>query len=343
MLPPMPVVRSLILLSLFSGLTPGCRRGQPSAPRTRAISRVPLMTARAGFRTRLIRSSFQPSGRAPVPPPKIFWIVHYPSPAGQLVAYLTPDPGDGRKHPAVLWAHGGFGGIDDFLWKKRDQQDPRAFREAGLIVMCPSWRGENDNPGRFELFYGEIDDALAALDYLSRVPYVDPSRIYMAGHSTGGTITLLTAEATRKLRAAFSFGGAPDMVSLVADGRGYGNTPFDFRVESESRLRSPIDFVASIRTPVFYFEGERSAYVRPARQMEGLARALGVPFQPYIVGGGDHFSILQPLTAMVARKIKADTGPGCAITISPAEVRRAFAAGVRDQANSPNHPARKGG
>jgi len=86
--------------------------------------------------------------------------------------------------------------------------------------------------------------------------------------------------------------------------------------------------VASIRTPTFYFEGERSGYVGSARQMERLAQALGVPFQTHIVAGGDHFSILQPLTAMVARKIKADTGPRCAITITPAEVSRAFAARV---------------
>jgi dipeptidyl aminopeptidase/acylaminoacyl peptidase len=61
-------------------------------------------------------------------------------------------------------------------------------------MMFPSLRGGNDNPGRHGGFYGEVDDVLAAHDYLSRQPYVDPKRIYPGGHSTGGTLALLTAE-----------------------------------------------------------------------------------------------------------------------------------------------------
>jgi acetyl esterase/lipase len=198
-----------------------------------------LIQARANFTTKLIPNSYHADGSAATPSPEIFSIIHYPSPAGNLVAYLSPDPGDGKKHPAVLWAHGGFGGIGNFLWDKTDQQDPGAFREAGFVVMTPSWRGENDNPGNFELFYGEVLDAVAAVEYLAKVPYVDTSRIYMAGHSTGGTMTLLTAQVTSDLRAAFSFGGAPDLAPIVGDGKGYGNTPFDYRNAEEVRLRSP--------------------------------------------------------------------------------------------------------
>jgi prolyl oligopeptidase family protein len=136
------------------------------------------------------------------------------------------------------------------------------------IVMCPSWRGENDNPGKYEMFYGEVDDAVAAVEYVSRLPYVDPARIYMGGHSTGGTVALLAVEMTDKLRAAFPFGAAPDIGNVVRLG-GYGNTPFNVGDRKERRLRSAIDFVSFIRTPTFYFEGaDDSGYLADARKME---------------------------------------------------------------------------
>jgi dipeptidyl aminopeptidase/acylaminoacyl peptidase len=299
---------------------------------TPATARAPaqdLLTARQGFQTRLIANSFAPAGPADTPPPGVFRLVRYPSSAGKLVAYVTPDPRDGRQHPAVLWAHGGFGGIGDFLWKPApvaNDQSARAFREAGLVLMCPSWRGENDNPGRFELFFGEVDDLLAARDYLAALPYVDPDRIYLAGHSTGGTLTLLAAVSTDKFRAAFSFGGAPDLETVLEDGKGYGNTPFDYRSPKESRLRSAIHFVKAIRRPTFYLEGGDSAYIGDATRMLQTARKAGVPFRAFPVDGANHFNILDPLTRLLARKITQDSGPACNVRLTDDEVQATFAA-----------------
>ena len=69
-----------------------------------------------------------------------------------------------------------------------------AYRRAGIVMMYPSLRGGNDNPGRREGFLGEVDDILAAAEYLARESYVDPGRIYLGGHSTGGTLAMLAAE-----------------------------------------------------------------------------------------------------------------------------------------------------
>ena len=62
-------------------------------------------------------------------------------------------------------------------------------------MMFPGLRGTSGNPGTQESFLGEVDDVLAAADFLRKVDYVDPSRIYLGGHSTGGTLALLVAEA----------------------------------------------------------------------------------------------------------------------------------------------------
>lgn len=286
-----------------------------------------LLAARAGFQTRRIPSSYAADGPAPAPPADLFQLVKYSAPPGPLSAYVTPDPADGQKHPAVLWAHGGFGGIGEYFWEKAspgNDQSASAFRKAGLVLMIPSWRGENDNPGDFELFYGEVNDLLAARDYLASLPYVDPDRIYLAGHSTGGTLALLAATATDKFRAVFSFGGAPNVQRVVGDGEGYGNTPFDYRNGDEGRLRSPIQFVGAIKTPTFYFEGSDSGYIFEAMAMEQLARTAGAPFRSCIVMAADHFNILAPLTTHLAEKIQADSGPRCTIDITPEEAVRVF-------------------
>ena len=53
----------------------------------------------------------------PDPPEGFFDLVHYSSKVGDLAAYVSSDPGDGEKHPMVIWVVGGWGnGIDDFPW-----------------------------------------------------------------------------------------------------------------------------------------------------------------------------------------------------------------------------------
>ena len=81
-------------------------------------------------------------------------------------------------------------------------------------MMFPSLRGGNDNPGKKEGFLGEVNDVLAASEFLSRQEYVDPDRIYLGGHSTGGTLALLVAASTDKYRAVFSFGPNDDVERL---------------------------------------------------------------------------------------------------------------------------------
>jgi dienelactone hydrolase len=254
-------------------------------------------------------------------------LVRYRSPAGLLKAYLTADPKDGRRRPGVLWAHGGFGGIGSNFWERpdpRNDQTAAAFRDAGFVCMFPSWRGENDNPGRLELFYGEVDDLLAARDALARQTYVDPDRIYIAGHSTGGTLTLLAAVSTDKFRAAFSFGGCANLTPVVEDGRGYGNTPFDHRVPWEAGLRSAVHFVKAIKRPTFYFEGCRDGYENgycpDADRMAEKAKAAGVPFRAFALPWGDHFTILHKVTRLVAAKIQADTDAECRIAFTKDEL-----------------------
>ena len=89
---------------------------------------------------------------------------------------------------------------------RENDQSARGFRESGVVLMLPSLRGSNLNPGRNEFFFGEVDDVIAAANWLATRPDVDPNRIYLGGHSTGGTLALLVAESTPRFRAVFAFG-----------------------------------------------------------------------------------------------------------------------------------------
>jgi dipeptidyl aminopeptidase/acylaminoacyl peptidase len=297
-----------------------------SRSRRSDLSPVALRDARAGFTTKLIPNEYEADGPAPAPPPEAgLRLVKYRSPVGDLAAYVTAGADGGAKRPAVVWAHGGFGGIGDDAWEP--DGDTAAFAQAGFVVVHPSWRGENDNPGPFELFLGEVDDAVAAVDYAAGLPGVDPARVYLAGHSTGGTIALLAAGVSDKVRCAFSLGGAPDVGRLLVatHGVGFGNTPFDWKDKKEREVRTPIRFVNHLKAPVFYFEGaEDSDYVGDARRMESLAKKAGRSLTTFIVPKNDHFSIVGPVTKLIAEKVAADTGPTCGIVITEEEVNKAF-------------------
>ena len=87
-----------------------------------------------------------------------------------------------------------------------NDQSASAYRKAGLVMMFPTLRGGNTDTGDKEFFFGEVDDILAAAEHLAGLPYVDAAHIYLGGHSTGGTLALLTAEASTRFKAVFAFG-----------------------------------------------------------------------------------------------------------------------------------------
>ena len=60
-----------------------------------------LLEARAGFTTKIVTPG-ESYGPADFPTGGEFELIHYQSAVGGLAAYVTPDPGDGGKHPAVV-------------------------------------------------------------------------------------------------------------------------------------------------------------------------------------------------------------------------------------------------
>jgi len=325
--------------------------GSANTSATTAASATPvaksLSEARRGFATK--PGGMQPpSEPIPQPPQDIFKLVKYSSPVGELSAYLTPDPGDGQKHPAIVWITGGDCNSIGEIWEPappENDQTAAVYRKAGIVMMFPSLRGGNDNPGRREGFLGEVDDVLAAAESLAAISYVDPARIYLGGHSTGGTLAMLVAaeslaaisyvdpariylgghstggtlamlvaETSDRFRAVFAFGP-------VGDVRGYGgdfvyHQPGD---QMETKLRSPGYWLDSVRSPLFVIEGT-GGNIDSLRQMQSTCTNSQVRF--VAVSGVDHFAILAPANAAIAAEIVADTGPTMGINLSEQKLNR---------------------
>ena len=289
------------------------------------LSDEDLATAHSKFQTEIVDNSFQGDGKPMTPPKNKFLLVNYEAKDGKMDAFLTPDPKDGKKHPAVIWLIGGYGGIgnDDYFWADQpaeNDQTGRAFRDAGIVMMVPSFRGENANPGIYDMFYGEIEDLESAREYLSKISYVDPERIYVVGHSTGGTRALLGNEYSRGFRAAFSLGGIPDL-ELRLKGAMRVAIPFNTKNPEELKVRSPRTYMKSLQSPTFYFEGEEDYWLE-FDEMKKIAKENNIPLYIYDIKGGDHFNIITPVTKLIAEKILNDTGEKANITFTKEDIAK---------------------
>ena len=238
---------------------------------------------RSGFETNLVMRIPAPQEYEAEVPPAGIKEVFYDSGDLKLKAWLLDKPADDDKHPAVVFAHGGFS------FGGSDLEYVQDFIDHGYILMIPMLRGENGNPGNFEFFYGEVDDLLAAADYLANVSYVDSTRIFLCGHSVGGTLSILASMMPSRYRAVASFGGMPTTGDFIING-GDPN-PFDPTNEKEFELRSAIYYPDSIITPLFLYVGdqENAALLEFSDYFAKNARSIGKSCEFKAVKG-DHWS-----------------------------------------------------
>src|SRR5262249_28859121 len=150
--------------------------------------------------------------------------------------------------------HGGW------AFGEGDWDDAAPFANAGFVLFVPMLRGENGNPGHYESFLGEVDDAIAAGQFVASLPNVDDKRVFVAGHSVGGVLTCLVAMLPSPYKAAAAFDGYVDMESWAA-GSTNEQVPYDRKSRDEIRVRNPMAFVASLRCPIKLFAGNNGRAV----------------------------------------------------------------------------------
>jgi len=261
-----------------------------------------LAAQKAKHTTKLVKQEVEKE-TLPEPPAQIFKLVKYPAKSGDLAAYISRPKDEKKKHPAIIWITGGFpsGGGSDYLWNRLDipnDQSARQYRNAGMVMMYPTFRGANGNPGFQEGFYGEVDDVIRAYDYLSKLSYIDPKRIYLGGHSTGATLALLTAASTDKFRGIIAIGGNSDPQNY-----GEERVHYDPKDELERKLRAPIHYLNGIKSPTLITEGEGGNI----GSQEDMRDAQKNPKLTFItVSEADHFNVLYPLNKHLAASLMKD-------------------------------------
>jgi dipeptidyl aminopeptidase/acylaminoacyl peptidase len=204
---------------------------------------------------------------------------------------------ESRRLPAVVYFHGGF------AFGMSELDDCQPFLDAGFAVMTPTLRGENGNPGDFELFYGEVDDAQAAVLWLANQPRIDSTRIYTFGHSVGGGISaLLSLRADIPVRKGGSSGG------LYSKDVFYGwkrFAPFDLSIDKEKDLRLLVGNIAFMQRAHIAYIGRKDSLARVTPEAESEARQSGAPLTIVMVEG-DHFSSLAAAISAFAETIRLE-------------------------------------
>jgi dipeptidyl aminopeptidase/acylaminoacyl peptidase len=278
---------SIAVLILACSLANGCQ--PPAATKTAAtavLSPQPddLSKARGAFVTKLRVKGPAPQRFLDQKPPAGVNLVEYRSGDLRLKGWLSADPGDGKKRPAVVYLHGGW------AFGEGDWDDAAPFVGAGYVLLMPMMRAENGNPGVYESFYGEVDDAVAAGKYVADLPYVDASKVFLAGHSVGAVLTCLTAMMPSPYKAAAALDGYVEMESWAA-GSPPEHIPYDGDDSNEVRLRNPVAFAGSLRCPLKLYVTRNGLEVN--QMLEARARQSGKECDIVVVTG-DHLSMVAP-------------------------------------------------
>jgi dienelactone hydrolase len=270
----------IVLAGVLAGT--GCQRQNVTAGLE--LQAEDYAKARAHFQTHLLRHGPSPQSWTPSPTPAGAALVNYSTNPALKAWISAASPGKAAaepKRPAVLFLHGGFAADAD------DWQMAQPYRDAGYVVMLPLLRGENGQPGDYTMFYNEVEDVLAAANYLVARPDVDATHLYLAGHSVGGTLVLLAAMTTDRFRGAASFSGSPDQIAWSKGQQAL--IPFDTGDMHEFQMRSPIAFATSFKCPVRIYYGSREKYFdSSSRRTASLAQQKQLDVEAISVPG-DHF------------------------------------------------------
>ena len=219
---------------------------------------------------------------------------------GPLAAQSKPEevvfPSAGRQLHGFLWMPEGNGPFRAILWNHGSEKFPGSqpalaafYTSHSYVFFVPHRRGQGRSPGDYiqdliaqappgqrarrmvELQQSELEDVIAALDYLKSRPFVDPARIAISGCSFGGIQTLLAGEHDLGIRALVPF--APGAMS------------WEQNVPLQDRL---IRAVGQAKAPVFLLQAENDFNLAPSRVLTKEAGKKHKNFQSKIYPAFGH-------------------------------------------------------
>jgi dipeptidyl aminopeptidase/acylaminoacyl peptidase len=125
------------------------------------------------------------------------YLVHYPSRDGKFqisaFVYVPHNLPQNHQSPAVVYVHGGPTSQTVNLFNRGIQ----FLVNQGYLVIAPNYRGstgygkEFQQANLFDMGGGDLQDVLAAADWIKRSAYVDPKKLVIMGGSYGGYMTMM--------------------------------------------------------------------------------------------------------------------------------------------------------
>lgn len=202
-----------------------------------------------------------------------------------LGGYLFKPEAGQPPHPALVLLHG-FGRN---AWTERHLAELAAA--SGYKVLSLALRGWLGSDGDSDQGLHQPDDVVAAIDWLRRLPSVDPGRIGLIGSSMGGQIALLTAARRPAIRCVAALFPPTDLEHWYVANPHMQPYLDDLTDVAGLRYRSPIHHVHDIDAPVLLMHGDADENV-PLDQSLRMAETLrdaGKEAELLIVAGASHF------------------------------------------------------
>jgi carboxymethylenebutenolidase len=202
-------------------------------------------------------------------------LVTFQSDGKELTAFLYRPLGSG-PFPAVVFNHGSeplpgwapdqaeFYVRHGFVLLVPHRRGQGRSREAGDYIL-DVWESTHDPDRLVGQLVAQVDDVMAAVEYIRSRPFVDPSRVAVAGCSYGGIESLLAAERGNGLVAAVDFSGA-----AMAWGQ---LTPLRSRLRLAAR---------NAKIPVLFIQSEDDFDTAPSTSLNAEMLDAGKPTQLHI-------------------------------------------------------------
>jgi dipeptidyl aminopeptidase/acylaminoacyl peptidase len=238
----------------------------------------------------VVRSNPVTLDEAYVPVPRL---ISFPTTDGDeahAVYYPPTNPDyqapDGERAPLIVHIHGG----PTSAVSPAFSMETAYWTTRGIGIVDVNYRGSTgfgrDYRRKLEYRWGlvDVDDAVAAAEYLASIGDADVERLAISGGSAGGYTTLAALAFRDTFGAGASYYGVADIELLAADthkfesryeGRLVGTDP------AVVRARSPIHSVDRITVPVALFQGLEDKVV-PPNQTTTIAEALAARDVPHV-------------------------------------------------------------
>lgn len=214
------------------------------------------------------------------------FLVHYPSKDGkwQISAFVYAPFNAERngKNAGVVLIHGG----PDAQTLNSFNRNVQYLANQGFFVIAPNYRGSSGygkefrDANRFDMGGGDLEDVVAAADWLARTGYVDAKKIAVMGGSYGGYLSMMAVTKAPEHWAA----GVPivPFVNWFTEIenedpllRQYDMATMGDPMKDKARLqeRSPINFVDRIKAPLLLLAGGHDPRC-PRTEAEQVASAV---------------------------------------------------------------------